>query len=266
MQFLRRFEQQNTEHMAGVSLHARTWLLVLLVCASAAPLQSQPAHDSPRPGTQTRTAQSEKDSTRVVGIIPAFNISNDVNAPALSSGQKFHLFSKTVTDPFNLIMPAVSAAVLNSGGVSSGYGSGFGGAAKKYASSLADTTSGNFFRLYAFPSLLHEDPRYFRAGSGSIGRRTKHVFGAVFITRKDDPTFRFNWSKLLATASSSALSNAYYPAENRGLRLTAWRFGWSYVTEIGTNALKEFWPDVARKLRKKKDKQKSDSEAVSSSK
>lgn len=243
--------------MAGVSLRAST-LLFLLVCAGNAPLQSQAVEGSSGPHSPTRAAESEKDSTRVVGIIPAFNISNNINAPALTSGEKFHLFSKTVTDPFNLIMPAVSAAVLSSGGVSSGYGGGFGGAAKKYASSLADTTSGNFFRLYAFPSLLREDPRYFRAGTGSIGKRTKHVFGAVFITRKDEPSFRFNWSKLLASTSSAALSNAYYPAENRGLRLTAWRIGWSYVSEIGTNTLKEFWPDVARKLRKKKDRKESD--------
>jgi hypothetical protein len=106
--------------------------------------------------------------------------------------------------------------------------------------------------LYAYPALLREDPRYFRAGNGSIGKRTIHVFGAVFITRRNDPSFRFNWSKLLATASSAGLSNAYYPAENRGARLTLSRIGLSYLTEIGSNAMKEFWPDIAKKMRKSK--------------
>src|SRR5262245_58248381 len=236
--------------MAHVSpgVYKLFWPMLLLGCLYISSLCAQ---TDIKPSSQTPGAESVEDSTRVVGFIPAFNVSNNINAPALTSEQKFHLFSKTVTDPFNLIMPAVSAVVLNSGGVSSGYGNGFAGAAKKYASSLADTTSGNFFRLYAFPSLLHEDLHYFRTGSDSVGNRTKHGFGDVVITRKDNPTFRFNWSKLLATGSSSALSNAYYPAENRGLRLTAWRMGWSYLTEIGTNALKEFWPDVARKIRKK---------------
>ena len=229
------------------------WLVPLLVCACTTSFCAQSAEDNRGSQPQARTPAAENDSTRVVGIVPAFNSSDDVNAPGLSPRQKFHLFSKTATDPFTLIMPAVNAVILNSVGVSSGYGSGFSGWSKRYASSLADTTSGNFFRLYAYPAMLHEDPRYFRVGRGSIGKRTKHVFAGVFITRKDDPSFRFNWSKLLASASSAGLSYAYYPAENRGAHLMVSRVGLSYLTEIGSNALKEFWPDIARKIRKNND-------------
>ena len=191
--------------------------------------------------------KANKKSTRVAGVIPAFNAEDDLQAPALSDSQKFHLFTRTIKDPFNLIMPAVNAVILSSAGASSGYGNGFGGFTKRYAASIGDSVSGNFFRLYAFPVLLHEDPRYFRAGHGSIARRTGHVFASTVWTRKDDKTFRFNWSKLLASVASSALSNAYYPAENRGVKLTVSRIGLSYLGEIGYNGLKEFWADIARK-------------------
>jgi hypothetical protein len=232
--------------------HCLLWPSLLMACLGVAPLHGQSAESNSSPPPPVRSTESAKDSTRVAGIVPAFNSSDDVNAPALTHGDKFHLFSRTVTDPFNLIMPAVNAVILNSADVSSGYEDGFSGTAKRYASSLADSTTGNFFRLYAYPALLREDPRYFRAGNGSIGKRTIHVFGAVFITRRNDPSFRFNWSKLLATASSAGLSNAYYPAENRGARLTLSRIGLSYLTEIGSNAMKEFWPDIAKKMRKSK--------------
>jgi hypothetical protein len=243
--------------MATIFLRARIWFALWLACTCAAPFYAQSREEPAAPEPQPPATSSRDESTRVVGIIPAFNTSNDVNAPALSPGEKFHLFSRTVTDPFNLIMPGVNAVILGAAGVSSGYGSGFGGVAKRYASSLADSTSGNFFRLYAYPAMLHEDPRYFRAASGSIGKRTGHVFAAAFITRKDEPSFRFNWSKLLASASSAGLSNAYYPTENRGWQLMVSRVGLSYATEIGTNALKEFWPDIARKIHKKQDRTKS---------
>jgi len=144
-------------------------------------------------------------------------------------------------------MPAVNAVILDAVGASSGYGSGFEGFAKRYGASIGDSISGNFFRLYAFPALLHEDPRYFRAAHGSIARRTGHVFAATVWTRKDNKTFRFNWSKLLAGCASSGLSNAYYPAENRGTQLIVSRVALSYLSEIGFNALKEFWPDIAHK-------------------
>jgi hypothetical protein len=190
------------------------------------------------------------DSDHVAGIIPAFNTISDPNAPALTSSQKFHMFTQTVKDPYSLIMPAVNAAILSSTGASSGYGSGFSGFAKRYGAAIGDSISSNFFRLYAFPSLLHEDPRYFRAGKGSIGKRTVHSFAATVWCRKDDKTFGFNWSKLLGTGASAGLSNAYYPAENRGASLTLQRIGLSYLSEVGYNALKEFWPDIARKKKK----------------
>jgi len=224
----------------------------LLACICAGPFYAQTTETESRGQQQPTVARNGNESTRVVGIIPAFNSSDDVNAPALSPRQKFGLFTKTATDPYTLIMPAINAVIYNAAGVSSRYGTGFSGWSKRYAASLADTTSGNFFRLYAYPALLHEDPRYFRAGRGSIGKRTKHVFGAVFITRKDDLSFGFNWSKLLASASSSGLSNAYYPAENRGAGLTISHIAVSYLLEIGSNGLKEFWPDFAKWRQKKK--------------
>jgi hypothetical protein len=220
--------------------------MLCLMFALATSLQAQQGTPTPE-AKEKQGAESTHKSGHVAGVVPAFNAEDDKNAPALSSGEKFHLFTKTSKDPFNLIMPAVNAAILGASGASSGYGSGFGGFAKRYGSSLADSASGNFFRLYAFPALLHEDPRYFRAGHGSIKRRTANVFVATVWTRKDDGDFRFNWSKLLAGGASSALSNAYYPAENRGAGLTFSRIGLSYLGEVGSNALKEFWSDIARK-------------------
>jgi hypothetical protein len=200
--------------------------------------------------TKDQQQKQPHESDRVAGIVPAFNVINDLNAPPLTSSQKFHLFTRTVKDPYNLIMPAVNAVILSSTGASSGFGSGFSGFAKRYAASIGDSVSSNFFRLYAFPALLHEDPRYVRAGQGSIGKRTAHVFAAAVWTRKDDKTFGFNWSKLLASGASAGLSNAYYPPENRGSKLTLERIGLSYLSEIGYDALKEFWPDIVRRKKK----------------
>ena len=208
--------------------------------------------DTQEEGKDQQQKEQTHDTNHVAGIIPAFNSITDPNAPALTSGQKFHMFVQTIKDPYSLLMPAVNAVILSSTGASSGFGSGFSGFAKRYGAAIGDSVSSNFFRLYAFPSLLHEDPRYFRAGQGSIGKRTLHTFTATVWCRKDDKTFGFNWSKLLGTGVSAGLSNAYYPAENRGTKLTVERIGLSYLSEVGYNALKEFWPDIARKKQKQK--------------
>jgi hypothetical protein len=222
-------------------------LVTILLTTSGALLRGQTGTaDGGKKPPQSQVAGTS--SERVVGVIPAFNAEDDINAPALTSSQKLKLFTRTSRDPYNLIMPAINAVILSAAGASTGYGGGGDGFIKKYAASVGDQVSGNFFRLYAFPSLLHEDPRYFRAGRGSsFGSRVKHVFGATLETRKDDGTFRFNWSKLLASSASAGLSNAYYPAENRGARLTLSRIGLSYLGEISTNALKEFWSDIRKR-------------------
>ena len=226
---------------------AQRLLRLLLLIALAAPSWAQQNGSANTAEDRQQKKEKSQQSGRVAGVIPAFNSENDPNAPPLTNSQKLHLFTRTVKDPYNLIMPAVNAVILDAVGASSGYGSGFEGFAKRYGASIGDSISGNFFRLYAFPTLLHEDPRYFRAVHGSIARRTGHVVAATVWTRKDDKTFRFNWSKLLASGASSGLSNAYYPAENRGAQLIISRVVLSYLSEIGFNALKEFWPDIAHK-------------------
>jgi len=232
---------------------ALTYLVVpvlWLIFAAPPGLVAQQTEDAPSTKNEPQQQKETYKSDHVAGVIPAFNVINDPAAPALSSSQKFHLFTRTMKDPYTLVMPAVNAVILSSTGASSGYGSGFGGFAKRYAAAIGDSISSNFFRLYAFPALLHEDPRYYRAGQGSIGKRSVHVFAATVWTRKDDKTFGFNWSKLLASGASAGLSNAYYPPENRGTKLTLERIGLSYLSEIGYDALKEFWPDIARKKKK----------------
>ena len=216
---------------------------------------SQATNIKPASGNTSKSSQnvnSDDRSTRVVGVIPAFNTSNDPNAPPLEPKEKFNIFLRSSYDPFSLISPAINSAILNSAGFNSDYGDGFGGFSKRYGAALADATSGRFFRTYMYPVLLHEDPRYFRASSGAFKSRVGHVLGSVFVTRKDSMKYGFNWSKPLGAFSSSALSNTYYPSDQRGIHLTLVNAGLSYFTEIGSNALKEFWPDVSRKLLRKK--------------
>jgi hypothetical protein len=98
-----------------------------------------------------------------------------------------------------------------------------------------------------FPVLLHEDPRYFRRGTGSIISRAGYALSRVLVTHKDSGGRRFNYSEWLGNAGGVAISNAYYP-DNR----TASENGTKLLTLVGTDAvsqvLKEFWPDIRRKL------------------
>jgi hypothetical protein len=72
----------------------------------------------------------------------------------------------------------------------------------------------------------------------------------VVVTRKDNGSDGLNKSKLLGAFASSALSNAYYPDErNNGWNATMVRAGSNIGTDAAMNLLREFWPDVAHKVK-----------------
>lgn len=199
------------------------------------------------------TAQENADR-RVVAVVPAFNVAPFDTRTPLTSREKFHIFWRTTVDPFTLIVTAVKAGIYDAAGLNSGYGSGASGFFKRYGAAFADGASNRFFRTYFYPVLLHEDPRYFRMGSGSKKNRTEYSVNRVFVTRTDAGNNRFNWSKLLSSATFAGLSNTYYPRQNRGLGVTLSSFGLSYLGEAAGNMVKEFWPDISAKRKAAKAK------------
>ena len=127
------------------------------------------------------------------------------------------------------------------------FGQGLKGYGHRLATNYADQAMGNMFTEGVFPVLLHEDPRYFRRGTGSIGSRTVYALTRVLVTHKDSGGTGFNYSEWIGNASAVAISNAYYPDDR-----TVLNGGTKLLMQVGTDAvsqvLKEFWPDIKHKM------------------
>jgi hypothetical protein len=67
-----------------------------------------------------------------------------------------------------------------------------------------------------FPSIFHQDPRYYYQGSGSVKSRLVHAVGSAFVTRSDSGRTEPNYSFLLGDMCAGALSNLYYPQGESG--------------------------------------------------
>lgn len=70
----------------------------------------------------------------------------------------------------------------------------------------------------------------------------------LFVTRTDSGETRFNYSESIGNATAAAISNVYYPAEERTAARNAKTFGFLTLYDGLSNELKEFWPDIRRKL------------------
>ncbi len=191
-------------------------------------------------------------SERVFGVVRTFGITDDKNAPALTPRGKFRIFRQNVTDPFTFVGTAIQAGIGQATNDFASYGQGVQGYAKRYGAALADFGIGEFMSTYAFPSLLHEDPRYFREGEGTTRKRLGHALSSAFVTRRDSGRTSFNWSNSVGRIAAGGVSTLYYPSEDRGVGLVFSRAGIGMIFGTAGAVFSEFGPDIERKFRKKK--------------
>ncbi len=129
------------------------------------------------------------------------------------------------------------------------FGQGAEGYGKRFGANFAGQASAEFFKDFAYPAIFSEDPRYYRLAHGSRGRRFLHAVGHAFVAHREDGTHMFNFSEWLGTTSAVALSNAYIPGNERGAAPAARQVGYRIAGDMGFDVLREFWPEIARKLR-----------------
>jgi len=154
-----------------------------------------------------------------IGVIPNFYTSYINDATPLSTRQKFAFAARGTFDPVSMVGVAFAAALEQAGNSYPGYGQGAAGYGKRFAAKFVDGRTSDFLTHAVFPSLFHQDPRYYYQDSGSFKSRFVHAVGSAFVTRSDSGRTQPNYSFLLGVMCSAAISNLYYPGANRGMSL-----------------------------------------------
>lgn len=164
----------------------------------------------------------------------------------LTSHQKFEIFTRRTYSPFTFFSAAFDAAYAHVTDSWPDYGHGVSGYGKRYGATIANAESRSFFMSFLFPTVFHQDPRYFSSPSTKFLPRMLYAASRVLITRSDSGNDTLNTSVLAGTAVTTALSNAYYPRPERTLGDSMNRFGGSLLGGVQTNIMREFWPDLTR--------------------
>lgn len=181
-----------------------------------------------------------EEKQRLIGFFPNFYTSYIYDAAPLTAKQKFSLATRGTFDPVAMIGVGIAAGVEQATNAYAGYGQGAEGYSKRFAAKFVDGRSSDFLTHAVFPSLLHQDPRYYYQGSGSVKSRLIHAVSSAFVTRSDRGRTVPNYSFWLADISSGALSNLYYPKANRGAHLVFTNTAVGLAGRVGTNLLREF--------------------------
>lgn len=158
------------------------------------------------------------ESQRILSVIPNFYVSYASNPVPLSPKLKFRLALKMLTDPVTIAGFALNAGIYQASDYP-GYQQGLAG----YGQRLGATFAGGWTNVMVgdaiLPSVLHQDPRYFFQGTGTKKSRLMHALSSPFVARSDDGHNQFNYSNIGGNIASGAISNAYYPAQDRGVHL-----------------------------------------------
>jgi hypothetical protein len=225
---------------------SRLWCLPVLLPVVALCQQSAP--DPPlQPGT-TKTSNSAE---RIFGIIPNFRTSPSLkDYEPLRPAAKFKIAGQDAFDRGTIALAAVFAGESQLTNATPSFGQGVAGYARYLGTAYADFVIGDYMTEAIYPTLLHQDPRYFRRGTGSGLSRLGYAMGQIFWTHKDSGGTQFNYSEVLGNSTAVAISNAYYP-DNRTASDAVSKLGIQLSVDMASNVLKEFWPDVERKLSRK---------------
>jgi hypothetical protein len=215
----------------------------------ARPVVTQPPAHAILPGEPGSTQDK-----RIAGILPNYRTADSTTPFApLTVGQKWKIATKDTFDYPSYALAAAFAGISQLNDSNPSFGQGLKGYAKRYAAGIADQDMGNFMTEAIYPTLLHEDPRYFRKVNGSVKSRLWWAVERVIVTKTDSGGSQFNFSEWLGNGTVAAIGNLYYPNE-RGFGSTMQRMGTQVGTDAISDVLKEFWPDIKKHWLHKPDK------------
>jgi len=168
---------------------------------------------------------------------------------SLEIKDKFFLFLRDSVDPETFLSAGFDAGISQAENNDASFGQGGKGYAKRYGAGYTDEVQFRFFKEFTYPTIFSEDPRYYRMGQGAKGRRFLHAVAHAVVAYNDDGRPIFNYSEWLGEISGTSLSNLYHPGARRGFATAAQNVAIDVALDIGYDELREFWPEVARKLR-----------------
>jgi len=211
-------------------------VVVAILSVDYVALGQQPASGNP----------PQPEAKRIFGIIPNYRTSASLtDYKPLTPHKKFMIAAQDSFDRGTVVLAAAFAGEGQLTNANQSFGQGTAGYARYFGTAYADLVIGDYMTEAIYPTILHQDPRYFRRGTGSGWSRFGYAVGQIFWTHADTSRGQFNFSEILGNSTAVAISNAYYQ-DNRDPANAASKLGVQIGVDMAANVLKEFWPDLDR--------------------
>lgn len=221
-------------------------------CAASAQTGGSPPPESSSQAPATPVAPEPTEDKRIFGVMPNNRTTeNSLPFKPITAKRKMTIAYKDSFDWPVYPTAAAFALLYQLENQNPSFGQGMAGYAKRFGTAYGDQMIGNMMTEGIVPSLLHEDPRYFRKGEGTKWSRAGYALKQIIVTRTDSGHKTFNVAEIGGNAAAVAITNLWYP-DTRNASDNLEKLGIQLATDSFSNILKEFWPDVKRYLQKKR--------------
>jgi len=225
--------------------------------ATSPPAQNKPGDqppaqsDSKDQNTSVKEDTEKKKNDRMFYVMPNYlTVDGQSQVPPVSWKEKFAMAAKGSFDPYEFTIIGIVSGIRQAENSDEEFGQGMKGYAKRYGAAFTDQVDGNIMVGGVFPTILKIDPRYYRLGRGPFVHRFGYAISRIFVARKDSGGSVFNTPEFAGNATAIAISNAYYPADDRAFSPNINNWGVQMGLDALGNELKEFWPDVHNQIQK----------------
>lgn len=204
---------------------------------SAVGQTSAEPQDTPKPPPQPK---------RILGLMPNYRaVSAGQVATPPGSKEAFIIATRNSFDYSAFVFTGLTSLIAEANNSHPDFGKGVSGYWSYTWRGFIDKTDGNYLVIWAYPTVLHQDVRYYALGKGSVMKRLGYSISQIAIARDYRGGLVPNYSELLGRASAQAISKTYYPASANGFSQLSSKFAYALLRDGATNAFREFWPDIA---------------------
>ena len=190
---------------------------------------------------------SKQQPKRILGVMPNFRaVSAGAQPPPPTSKQAFIIATKNSFDYSSFVFVGITSGLAFWSEAHPSIGeNGLPAYGGYYWRGLLDKTDGNYLVIWALPTLLHQDERYYAKGEGEFFKRGIYAATRILITPNYHGHNTFNASEVFGRAIAQGISTTYYPKSDRTVGALAVKFGWAMGRDALTNVFREYWPDIA---------------------
>jgi hypothetical protein len=183
---------------------------------------------------------------RILGIMPNYRaVSAGAIPPPPTAKQAFKIATQNSFDYSSFVFVGLTSMIAEGEDTHKSFGKGVPGFWSYYWRGFLDKTDGNYWVIFALPTVLHEDERYYAKGEGPLWKRGAYSSTRVFITPNYHGKNTVNASELVGRAIAQEIGRTYYPSADSSAGALAQKWGYAILRDAMTNTFREFWPDIA---------------------